>query len=181
MTATTCMLCRDPAASAPESSRTGSGGASGTAKGGWFGRAREKVKRWKNRTPVQHEANKAAQKRYRERKKGQVTELQAQAEQLAAQVTPVSHSPACAPPAGSCPPAPHPPPVVPWRGRNAAGAGCCVSCWQRASLPGRGVLQRSDELRLAEQAQLRAALCCFSAGSEHEGARIRGGMRRVMY
>lgn len=46
------------------------------------------VKRWKNRTPVQHEANKAAQRRYRERKKGQVTELQAQAEQLAAQVPP---------------------------------------------------------------------------------------------
>ena len=82
------------AASAPESSRTGSG----SAKGGWFGRAKEKVKRWKNRTPVQHEANKAAQKRYRERKKGQVTELQAQAEQLAAQAP----HPACLPLAHPC-------------------------------------------------------------------------------
>lgn len=53
---------------------------------GFFGRATEKLKRWKNRTPAQQEANKAAQKRYRERKKGQVSELQAQADALAAQV-----------------------------------------------------------------------------------------------
>ena len=53
---------------------------------GFFDRATEKLKRWKNRTPAQQEANKAAQKRYRERKKGQVSELQAQADALAAQV-----------------------------------------------------------------------------------------------
>ncbi|CAL8461892.1 g1423 [Coccomyxa elongata] len=53
---------------------------------GFLGRATEKLKRWKNRTPAQQEANKAAQKRYRERKKGQVSELQAQADALAAQV-----------------------------------------------------------------------------------------------
>ena len=32
---------------------------------GFFGRTKEKVKRWKNRTFAQQEANKAAQKRYR--------------------------------------------------------------------------------------------------------------------
>ncbi|EIE25143.1 hypothetical protein COCSUDRAFT_65115 [Coccomyxa subellipsoidea C-169] len=53
---------------------------------GFLGRASEKLKRWKNRTPAQQEANKAAQKRYRERKKGQVSELQTQADALAAQV-----------------------------------------------------------------------------------------------
>lgn len=53
---------------------------------GFLSRASEKLKRWKNRTPAQQEANKAAQKRYRERKKGQVSELQEQADALAAQV-----------------------------------------------------------------------------------------------
>ncbi len=42
----TCTLCCARAASPPESSRTGSGGASGSAKDGWFGRAKEKVKPW---------------------------------------------------------------------------------------------------------------------------------------
>lgn len=72
----------------PESGQGGDGASGSGGKGGmggWFGRAKEKVKRWKNRTPVQQEANKAAQKRYRERKKGQVAELQAQADSLAAQ------------------------------------------------------------------------------------------------
>ena len=32
---------------------------------GFFSRTKEKVKRWKNRTFAQQEANKAAQKRYR--------------------------------------------------------------------------------------------------------------------
>ena len=47
-------------------------GTSGDASGegskqthGFFSRTKEKVKRWKNRTFVQQEANKAAQKRYR--------------------------------------------------------------------------------------------------------------------
>lgn len=52
---------------------------------GFINRARQKLKRWQNRTPAQQEANKAAQKRYRERKKGQVAQLQTQADALAAQ------------------------------------------------------------------------------------------------
>ena len=47
-------------------------GTSGDASGegskstrGFFNRTKEKVKRWKNRTFAQQEANKAAQKRYR--------------------------------------------------------------------------------------------------------------------
>lgn len=62
----------------------------GTGKGmsGLINRARQKLKRWQNRTPAQQEANKAAQKRYRERKKGHVNQLQAQADALAAQACP---------------------------------------------------------------------------------------------
>ena len=59
--------------------------------------ASPQVKRWKNRTPVQHEANKAAQRRYRERKKGQVAELQAQADTLAAKARAQPQLPCCVP------------------------------------------------------------------------------------